>query len=536
MRVLFASSEIYPLAKTGGLADVSAALPRALAELGVDVRLIMPAYAQALSAAVDKSIVAELPDEHGSGPARVIAARMPDSALSVWLVDAPRFYDRPGSPYLDEHGRDWPDNAQRFAYFSHVAAALARGQVVPGWRADVVHANDWHTGLLPILLAADEQERPPALFTIHNLAYQGVFPSSVLPLLGVSQDLFTPEGMEFFGQVSFLKAGIRFSDRITTVSPSYAREILTPDYGCGLDGLLRQRSDDMIGILNGVDYRIWNPAHDPHLPANFDLADLSGKRACKAELQRELALTLDPDVPVVAWLSRITDQKMADIACDALPVIMERNIQFAVLGEGDPALEAKFRAAAPHYPGRLAVRIEYDEGLAHRLQAGADLLLHPTRFEPCGLTPLYGMRYGTLPIVRHVGGLMDTIVDATDGAMRAGNANGFAFHEPSATAMLDCLDRALAFYGHQTGWRKMQRWAMRRDFGWDASARRYLALYGELAPDAASLKGENESVRIDRSDSAGVAEPATGAVGNAPPANGLATQDRSAKRTARAGR
>jgi len=447
------------------------------------VRLILPAYPQALAAAANKSLVAELPNDE-SGPLRLI------DALPVWLLEAPHLYDRPGNPYLDEEGRDWPDNAQRFATFCRVAAEIARGELLPGWRADVVHANDWHTGLLPALLALSGNSRPATVFTIHNLGYQGLFPRSLLPSLGIPDHLFTPDGIEFFGQLSFLKAGIRFSDFVTTVSPSYAQEILTPDYGCGLDGLLRHRMHNMSGILNGVDYRIWDPWRDPHLPARFRAGEMSGKRVCKAELQRELGLEISSSVPVVACLSRITNQKMADVVCHALHMMLDRDIQLALLGEGDPKLEAKLVEATQHYPGRLAVRIGYDEALAHRLLAGADLLLHPSRR---GLTPLYAMHYGTLPVVRQVGGLTDTVVDATEWTVRAGSATGFAFHEPSAAAMLECLDRAIGLSGQQTRWRRMRGRAMTLEFGWEASARRYLALYRKLAPNAAPLKPNAKS-------------------------------------------
>jgi starch synthase len=496
MRVLFASSEIYPLVKTGGLADVSAALPRALVELGVDVRLVLPGYPKALAAAVDKSVVAEVASGDEGGPTRLIEARMPDSGLPVWLVDAPAHFDRLGGLYRDDRGHDWPDNAHRFASFCRIAARLAVGEIVPDWRADVVHANDWHTGLLPMLLGTCGGERPATLFTVHNLAYQGLFPRSIMPAIGIADDLFTPDGIEFYGQLSFLKAGIRFSDRITTVSPSYAREIKTPDFGCGLDGLLRHRADHTSGILNGVDYGIWDPASDRHLPMYFDIGNMSGKRVCKAMLQRELELDVTPGTPLIVWLSRITDQKMADVVSHALHLILERDVQLALLGEGDPVLEAQFRDAAQHYPGRLAVRIGYEEPLAHRLHAGADLLLHPARFEPCGLAPLYAMRYGALPIVRHVGGLTDTIVDATQWTVRAGSATGFAFREASAAAMLDCLDRALAFYAQKVPWRKMQRRAMSREFGWNESARRYLALYRKLAPRPAMVEVEPRVIRL----------------------------------------
>ena len=496
MRVMFVSSEAYPLAKTGGLADVSAALPRALAELGVDVRLVLPGYPCALETAPHKIVEAEFPRVTGAAPTRLIRTCMPDSGLPVWLVDCADLFNRTGGLYQDHDGTDWSDNAQRFAYFSAVAAQLALGQLVPDWHADVVHANDWHAGLLPILLGPEREQRPATVFTVHNLAYQGLFPSDILSSLLLPDGIFTPEGVEFYGKLSFLKAGIRFSDHITTVSPSYAREILGPEFGCGLDGLLRHRMKSITGILNGVDYRLWNPGTDRHLPARFDSRDLSGKRICKAELQREVGLEIAPTIPLIAWLSRITDQKMADVVCHALPAILERDVHLVMLGEGDPTLEVQLADVVQHYPGRLAVWIGYDEELAHRFHAGADLLLHPCRFEPCGLTPLYAMRYGTAPIVRHVGGLADTIIDATEWSVRAGNATGFAFREPSAAAMLDCLDRALAFYVQPLLLRKIQLRAMNREFRWEASARRYLALYRRLAPYAAPAHRKPECDEI----------------------------------------
>ena len=497
MRVLFASAEVYPLVKTGGLADVTAALPQALSNLRVDVQLIVPAYPQALSAVVEKSVAVEIASKDGARPTRLIKARMPDSGLPVWLVDAPGLFDRPGTPYRDERGCDWPDNAERFAWFCQVAAKFAVGELVPAWSADAVHANDWHTGLLPVFLGAQGGRRPGTVFTIHNLAYQGRFPGAVLPQIGLAPELLTPDGLEFYGDISFLKAGIRFSDRITTVSPSYAREILTPEYGCGLDGLLRHRMNRLSGILNGIDYKIWDPSSDCHLPTNFGANDMSGKSACKADLQRELKLDVDPGIPLIVWLSRITDQKMADVVIHTLHRIFDRDVQLAVLGNGDPPFEEQFQDAAQHHPGRLSVRIGYEEAPAHRYLGGADMLLHPCRFEPCGLTPLYAMRFGALPIVRHVGGLADTIVDATEWTVPGGSATGFAFREPNATAMLNCLDRALAFYGNQSLWNQMRRRAMSREFGWDTSARRYLALYRKLAPHAAHLEFERREVPMD---------------------------------------
>jgi len=427
LRTLFVSSEIYPLAKTGGLADVSAALPKALTALGVEMRLLLPGYPKAIEAAANKSVRVELADFMGAGPLRLIAARTPDTALPIWLVDCPSLYRRSGGPYQDENGQDWPDNARRFAIFNHVAAQLSLGVLVADWRADIVHANDWHAGLLPAILAETPGQRPKSVFTIHNLAYQGLFPADLYSQLGLSGDLFGPDGLEFYGQISFLKAGIRYSDRVTTVSPTYAREILTAEYGCGLEGLLQRRASDLIGILNGVDYGIWDPATDPHLAGNFTVRNIAGKRTCKRALQSELGLEADAEAALVVFLSRITEQKMADVVADALPGIVESGAQCALLGDGDRALEERFGHAARRHPGRIAVRIGYHEPLAHRLVAGGDILLHPARFEPCGLTQLYAMRYGTLPVVRSTGGLCDTVVDATGRSIRHATATGFAF-------------------------------------------------------------------------------------------------------------
>lgn len=484
MRVLFVSSEIYPLAKTGGLADVSAALPNALAALGVEMHLLLPAYPKAIEVAVGKSVDVEIADFMGAGPLRLISARTPDKALPIWLVDCPSLFRRSGGPYQDENGQDWPDNAQRFAIFNHVAAQLSLGVILPNWQADIVHANDWHAGLLPVILAGTSGQKPASVFTIHNLAYQGVFPAAFYPQLGLPGDCFANGGVEFYGNISFLKAGIRYSDHLTTVSPTYAREILTAGYGCGLEGLLQHRAQDLVGILNGADYRIWDPTTDTRLAATFNSGNIAGKRACKTALQSEFGLEADPEAPLLVFMSRITEQKMADVVAAALPGIVESGAQCALLGNGDRQLEERFELAACHHPGRVAARIGYEEPVAHRLLAGGDILLHPARFEPCGLTQLYAMRYGTLPVVRSTGGLCDTVVDATDSSIRHGTATGFAFEGANTTDMLHCIERALAIYRQPLIWRKMQRQAMAQNFGWSESARRYLALYHDLAPEA----------------------------------------------------
>jgi starch synthase len=483
LRVLFVSSEIYPLAKTGGLADVSASLPKALGALGVDMHLFLPGYPKALEAAAHKSLAAEVADFMGAGPLRLIAARMPDTGIPVWLADCPALFHRPGGLYQDDNGQDWSDNARRFTVFNHVAARLSLGRLVPDWRADIVHANDWHAGLLPAILAAAPQPRPATVFTMHNLAYQGLFPAALYPQLGLPAGLFTAHGLEFYGQISFLKAGIRYADRLTTVSPTYAQEILTGEYGFGLEGLLQHRARDLVGILNGADYRIWDPALDGNLPANFDAKHIALKRVCKAALQDEIGLDVDQDSPLLVSVSRIVDQKMADVVAQILPDLAESGAQCALIGDGDRDLEARFEAAARRYPGRIVARLGYEEPLAHRFLAGGDILLHPARFEPCGLTQLYAMRYGTLPVVRRTGGLSDTVIDADEHALRRGTATGFVFDNAGAADLLFSVERALALYRQPLVWRKVQRQAMAQNFDWSQSARRYLELYRKLVPE-----------------------------------------------------
>ena len=487
MRILFASSEIYPLAKTGGLADVSAALPKSLAKLDVDMHFLLPAYPSAVEAAERKSIELELDDFMGAGPLRLIFARTPDTHLPIWLVDCPMLFQRPGGPYRDQNGQDWPDNARRFAVFNHVAARLSRGALLADWRADIVHANDWPTGLVPAILLETPGQRPATVFTIHNLAYQGLFPASLYPQLGLPDEAFNVDGLEFHGQISFIKAGIRFSDRLTTVSPSYAQEILTAEYGCGLEGLLQRRAKDLIGILNGVDYEIWDPARDVYLPSNFSLDNIAGKRLCKAALQEEFGVKADLQTPLIVFVSRITDQKMADVVAAALPEIIGHDRALCVLlGDGERHLEEQFAAATLRYPGRVAFRVGYEEPLAHRLVAGGDILLHPARYEPCGLTQLYAMRYGTLPVVRNTGGLRDTVVDTTDDTLNKGTATGFIFNGTTSDDMVRCIERALALYRQPVAWRKVQLQVMAQDFGWEKPAHCYLSLYRSLLPHAAA--------------------------------------------------
>jgi starch synthase len=495
MRVLFVTSEAYPLAKSGGLADVSSALPAALLRRGIDTRILMPAYPGALKALRHARVEMRLPQMLGVEDATLVSGQLPYSQVPVWLVDAPALYRRQGGLYQDEGGHDWADNARRFAFLAHTAARLARG--LTGWRPDIVHANDWHAGLVPLLLSRQARPRPACVFTIHNLAFQGNFPADVLQTVGVPAEFFHADGMEFYGQASFLKAAIRYSDKITTVSPTYAAEVLGCGYGCGLDGVLRAREADFSGILNGIDTDLWNPATDVHLPANYGARNLAGKRACKAELQREFGLPAGPEAPLIGFVSRIAHQKMADVIHDAIPALVDCGAQLVLAGQGDPALETAFEAMARRFPENVSVHIGYDEALAHRLQAGADMLLSPARYEPCGLTQLYALRYGTVPIARRTGGLADTVTDATPDALADRSATGFVFENADLSGLLHAAGRALALYKEPLAWRRLQVQGMAQDFSWAASAEKYAALYCE-ACGCSPLDAARECIKAEK--------------------------------------
>ncbi len=477
MRILFVTAEAHPLARSGGLADVSSALPIALKRLGIDVRIVMPAYPGALAGVQQPRIETKIAPTMGVDDAAIISGLLPNSDIPVWLVHAPSLFVRGAGLYQDGTGKDWPDNAQRFAFLAKVAAWLAQGSV-GGWAPDVVHANDWHAGLVPLYLGQHSGRKPASVFTIHNLAFQGNFPSHLLPALDVPEELFRPDGIEFYGQISFLKAAIALADKITTVSPTYAREVLTPTFGCGLDGALRARGGDFSGVLNGIDHELWDPAADTHLAQAYSSRDVSGKRVCKAELQREFGLDEDFETPVIGFVSRLTHQKMADILIEAIPAIAEAGAQVVLLGQGEPGYEDAFRELGLKHAGKLGVHIGYEDAHAHRLQAGSDMLLAPARFEPCGLTQLYALRYGTVPIVRRTGGLADTVADALN-SDRA--ATGFVFDEPTLEGLLGAVNRSLAAYREPLAWRRMQLSGMAQDFSWNMSAARYAALYHDVS-------------------------------------------------------
>jgi len=494
IRTLYVTSEVYPLAKTGGLADVSAALPAALREYGIDTRGLLPAYPQALERASGLREVARLGDALGYGETRLLETLLPVNHVPVWLVDCPALYNRDGGLYQTRDGQDWPDNAERFALLNYAAMAIVEG-AVEDWVPDIVHANDWHAGLLPVMLSARKKARPATVFTIHNLAYQGIFDAEQFPRVGVPSGFFS--NLEFYGRISYLKGGIHAADALTTVSPTYADEILTPEFGCGLDGLLRERSQRLSGILNGADYAIWDPRTDPHLPMTFSSRSLSGKLACKREIQREMGLSPDEDAPLMAFMSRLVHQKMPDVVLEAVPALIEEGMQFAIVAEGDAGYEAGFRALMERYPNRVAMRSDYEEPLGHRLLAGADLLAHPARFEPCGLVPIYALRYGTIPIVRNSGGMADSVKDASVESIQHGTGTGFVFDGSSASDLLACTRRALSFYRQPILWRKLQTNAMAQDFSWQQSAEAYAQLYSSLAGiPAAEYEPASERVKL----------------------------------------
>lgn len=476
MRILFVASEAYPLIKTGGLADVAGALPAALAALGDDVRILLPAYPEALDKVEVKGRAIKLGDPLGVGAARLVPARMPDSDVKVWLLDCPPLYRRLGGPYLGPEGYDWPDNHLRFALLARVAAMISVGGAMMGWLPDVVHANDWQTGLVPVYLDQWGGPATPSVFTVHNIQYQGVFGQNVLPAIGLQHEHFSMHGVEFHGMVSYLKAGLVYSKRLTTVSPTYARETQETVLGKGFQGLLALRSDDFSGILNGADYGVWNPASDGAIAKRYSASRLGGKAENKAALQVEMGLKAEAGMPLLGMVSRFADQKGADLVFEALPRILEMGCQMVLVGSGDPVLEAQAHKVANAHPGQVATFVGYDEDLAHRVLAGADMFLVPSRFEPCGLTQLYALRYGTLPVVRRTGGLADTVIDAGE----AGGGTGFLFEQPEAWDLIHALERAVALFHRPKEWRTVQKRAMEQDFSWERSAEAYRALYGEL--------------------------------------------------------
>jgi starch synthase len=479
LRVLFATAEATPLIKTGGLGDVSGALPLALHRMGVDVRVLLPGYPAVLDALGARSRDAPaLTVLAHAGPTRIVAATLPNG-VPVIVADHPWLFERPGGPYQDPAGSDWNDNAERFGLFSKVAAMLAADASPLAWRPDVVHCNDWHTGLVPVYLRTAGTACRSVL-TLHNLAYQGLFPPAWIGPLELPPALFTPEGIEFYGALSFLKAGLVFADAITAVSPTYAREIQSAPLGFGLEGVLHARRAALFGILNGIDTDEWNPARDPRIEACYDSTNLAAKVANRRALRTRLGLEDARATPLFGVVSRLVEQKGIDLVADVAPRLLALPAQLAVLGSGDAALERRLTTLAAAHPGRIAVHIGFDETLAHLVEAGADAFLMPSRFEPCGMNQMYSQRYGTPPIVRRTGGLADTVVDCAPATLADGTASGFVFEQASPAALFAAIERAVAAFGDASTWQALQRNGMARDFGWTRAAAGHAELYARV--------------------------------------------------------
>jgi starch synthase len=478
MEVLSVASEAYPLVKTGGLADVVGALPAALAGEGVRVRTLLPGYPSVTDALRGGETVHAFEHLFG-GPARVIAARV--GGLDLLVLDAPHLFARRGNPYVSPAGEDWPDNPLRFAALARVGAQIAQG-LLPAWQPSVVHVHDWQAALVPAYLHYDGlPKRAGSVVTVHNLAFQGKFPPVLLPSLGLPPSAMAVDGVEYYGSIGYLKAGLRFADAITTVSPTYATEIRTAEAGMGLDGLIRQRGGTVHGILNGLDDDVWDPATDKLLAGRFSAGSLVGRVANRAAARARMGLAHDPDAPLFAVISRLTWQKGMDLLPAVIPTLLAGGAQLAVLGAGDGAIEAAVRGAAASYPGQVGAVIGYDEALAHQIQGGADALLVPSRFEPCGLTQLSALRYGTVPVVARTGGLADTVIDASPMALAAGVATGVQFAPVSPEIMDAAIHRTIAIFRDKPAWLKIQANGMATDVSWRDPARRYAALFRTVA-------------------------------------------------------
>jgi starch synthase len=481
--VLHVAAEMYPLLKTGGLADVVGALPPAQTQLGTNARVILPAFPSVVAGLTQIEPVAELGWAFGIDNVRLERGLLEPHGIVVYVVRADAFYDRPGNPYLDASHTQYADSDRRFALLGWAAARLAAG-ADPAWKPDILHAHDWHAGLAPAYLRAREREtgvaRVPSVMTVHNLAYQGVFPAAEFGVLQLPADFFSVDGVEFYGHLSFLKAGLFYADRITTVSPTYAREIQTHAQGAGLDGLLRTRTHDISGILNGVDRTVWNPATDTAISTQYSVSKFTGKAKCKAALQERVGLAREPDALVFGVVSRLTEQKGIDLLLSVIPDIVQRGGQLVVLGTGDPALENGLKKAALAHPQAVAVELGFDETLSHSIIAGSDIVMVPSRFEPCGLTQLYALAYGSLPLVHCVGGLADTVVDSSLENLADELATGFVFEKFDRASIVAAIRRAFALKQRRPEWKAVVRRAMEEDFGWEASALRYIEVYREL--------------------------------------------------------
>lgn len=481
-KILFATSEAHPLIKTGGLADVASSLPRALLKRGHDIQILLPAYPIVLLKAQEVGVkkVSELNIVGQS--ITLWQTRLPGSRVTVILVDIPQFSEREGNPYCGPDGGDWSDNHWRFFVFAKAAEAIALNQANLDWQPDIVHCNDWQTGLIPALLAQSES-KPATVFTIHNLAYRGLFSYQVFSELGLPNDYWHHEKLEFYGQMSFIKGGLAFADAITTVSKSYAQEIQTPEFGCGLDGLLRARTNDLSGVLNGIDMDEWNPGSDKLITQNYNRRTINQKVKNKLALQEHLGLPVNEAIPMVGFIGRLVEQKGVDLILNQMHQLLSQDCQVVILGSGFVVYEQALKNIAEQYPNKVSVTLGYNEAFAHQIEASADLFLMPSMFEPCGLNQMYSLRYGTLPIVNAVGGLKDTVIEKPFDDIGS-DGNGFVFHLATPEELHLAITRALDCYTKPEIWKKMQQNAMSQDFSWEKSAERYEEIYSSVLEEA----------------------------------------------------
>ena len=483
MKILFAASEAFPFIKTGGLGDVVHSLPLALKQLGHDVRLVLPAYRDVLAGVESPTELGSwmIPGMKRSHKVILLQAHQNELGDYLYLINIPALFDRPGNPYVHEEGHDWPDNAERFTVFSRAVAEMARDLPGKKWLPDVIHCHDWQTGLVPAFLSL-QQPRPATVFTIHNLAYDGHFSQQNFIDLGLPASWWSVEYVEFYGGLSMLKAGMVFADRVTTVSPTYAKEICTPKFGYRYEGILRSLGTKLSGILNGIDLTIWNPETDTYLAKNY-----SAKKQCTAGKAKNKQFllnragfnkTADKTAPLMGFIGRLVEQKGIDMIIRTAPVLFETsNVNMVILGSGHMAYEAEIQQLAEDYPGRLYVHIGYSEELAHQIEAGCDIFLMPSRFEPCGLNQMYSLRYGTLPVVHHTGGLADTVTDAQIDTIKNKTATGFVFYHETDEALREAIQRALVLYTQSSVWKQLCHTAMLSPLGWERSAAEYLKLY-----------------------------------------------------------
>ena len=474
MNILFVTSEAYPLIKTGGLADVSGSLPLALQELGHDVSLMLPAYTTVMDRVENYEVVANT--RHYEHDIRVLESQLADSEVRLLLVDCPVAFDRPGNPYVDDAGQPWADNAYRFALFNQVAVDVALNRLGMDWPVDLVHCNDWQAGLVPPLLSLFANH-PATVFTIHNLAYMGLYDKQIFFELGLPLEIWHLAGVEFHDLFSFIKGGLSYADCVNTVSPQYAMEIQTPAFGYGLEGLLQHRADRMSGIMNGIDQLTWNPASDENLVQNFDQDSLEKKASNKLDLQKRYDLKKDGSIPLIGFIGRLVEQKGLDMIIDAMPELTGLPLQMLFLGSGEKHYEQALLDLAEQYPATVVVVIGYDEELSHQIEAGCDMFLMPSLFEPCGLNQLYSLAYGTIPLVTPVGGLVDSVVDHSARTMKDKTATGFMLETLDGPGLVQAIERALAVYAKPKQWQQMQLNGMKQDFSWQSSAEQYVELY-----------------------------------------------------------